>query len=299
MQLNANGILLEAEQHGPGDGVPLILIRGLGTQLAHWPARLIDGFAAAGFRTIAFDNRDVGLSQRCPHPDVPGDAGEIQRRFADGQDMPAPYTVADMAGDVIALMDTLGIGRAHVLGISMVGIITQTLIIDHADRLASATLVMTVARQLMTREDNDPKAAAALLARLLSHPQDRQTYIDAQVEEHRNWGSPGYPMPESEIRAMAATTWDRGVDPEGINRQLLATAAAPDRRGELAGVTLPCLVIHGQDDSLIPEPMGADLAALIPASEYHAIAGMGHIITPKLAPIIVGLVSEFIRRRAG
>ncbi len=298
MQINANGIALEAEETGPADGPPLILIRGLGTQMAHWPKEVMDGFAAAGFRTVIFDNRDTGLSQRCPRPGVSGDATEILRRFAAGEDIPPPYSLDDMARDVIGLMDALGIARAHVFGISMGGAIAQTLAIRHAERLLSASFVMTACRPLLDRADADPATVNDLVASLLAHPQSHGEYLRSQIDEHRRWGSPGYPMPDPDIRAMAETTWARGVDPAGINRQLLATLHAPDRRPALRDVSLPCLVIHGTDDALLPVDLGKEIAAHVPKSEFHAIDGMGHVITPALAPVIVALVADFIARRA-
>jgi pimeloyl-ACP methyl ester carboxylesterase len=297
MQITANGISLEVEEYGTSDGVPLILIRGLGTQLAHWPQAFIDGFARCGFRTIIFDNRDVGLSQRFPRADVPGDANEILELMKQGVETPPPYVIGDMARDVVGLMDALDIGKAHCLGISMGGAILQTLAIEHSDRLLSATIVMTACRPLVERTGSDPQAAVALAAKLLSYPQTEAQYQDSQVEEHANWGSPGYPMPEAEIRAMATTAHGRGVDADGMNRQLLAVADAPDRRPALRQVALPCLVIHGVQDALIPVEMGAEIAEHIPESEFHAVDGMGHIITPRLSPVIVGLVDEFVKRR--
>ena len=292
MQIRANGITLEVEDHGDTANPALILIRGLGTQLVHWPANFIDGFVGAGFRTITFDNRDVGLSARCPAPGVPGDADEIAARVTAGDDIPPAYTLDDMAGDVIGLMDALGIDRAHVFGISMGGAIAQLLAIHHADRLLSDTIVMTACRPLLDRAH-----APQMLPRLLARPETRDEAQDNWVAGHASFGSPGFPMPEDRIRAEARLAWERGHDADGINRQLLATLAAPDRRPDLASVTTPCLVIHGIDDTLIPVEFGAEIAAHIPDAEYHAIKGMGHIITPLLAPQIVSLVSDFIRRQ--
>lgn len=299
MQVSANGITIEAELHGSEDGCPLIMVRGLGTQLAHWPEALVEGFAGAGFRVVAFDNRDVGLSQRCPAPGVPAQADAILDRIRRGEPIAPAYTLDDMAADVVGLMDALGIEKAHVFGISMGGGITQLLALNHADRLLSATIVMSACRPLAARSGGDAEAAAELASSLLSRPQSRQEYLDAQVAEHAQWGSPGYPMPEDDIRAMAARAYDRGVDAEGINRQLLATSAAGGRCGALGAVTLPCLVIHGRDDALLPVELGAEIADSIPGSEFHAIDGMGHIITPALAPLIVETVRDFIARRTG
>ncbi|MGX9351355.1 alpha/beta fold hydrolase [Shimia sp. W99] len=294
MQITANGITLEVQEFGPSDGVPLILIRGLGSQLIHWPAELYEGLAARGYRTIIFDNRDVGLSQRCPAPDAPGDADAILEIAASGAPVPHAYKLTDMANDVVGLMDALDIDTAHIFGISMGGGIAQTLCIDHPDRLRSATIVMTAARPLASGEEG-----RALLPAILSRPMDKEAYIESWVQEHANHGSPGYPMPDEGIRAEAELAWSRGVDADGINRQALAVMASPDRRSDLTRVALPCQVIHGVDDALIPVELGAEIASLIPECDYHAIDGMGHIITPALAPMIVEMVDDFIRRRGG
>lgn len=292
MQVTANGITLEVEDHGPRDAPAMILIRGLGTQLVHWPPNFVEGFVKAGFRTITFDNRDVGLSQRCPAPGVPGDADEITARALAGEDIAPAYTLEDMAADVVGLMDALGIDRAHVFGISMGGAIAQILATNHADRLLTDTIVMTACRPLVERG-----VVQELLPRLLVRPETLDEAQDNWVAGHASFGSPGYPMAEEDIRAEARLAWSRGNDADGVNRQLLATMAAQDRRPRLRHVTTPCLVIHGVDDTLIPAEMGAEIAAHIPESEYVPIKGMGHIITPMLAPEIVSLVSDFIRRR--
>ena len=292
MQITANGISLEVEEHGPKDAPTIILIRGLGTQLVHWPANFIQGFVNAGFRTITFDNRDVGLSQRCPAPGVPEDPDQIKKMVEADHDIPPAYSLDDMAQDVVGLMDALSIERAHIFGISMGGAIAQVLALQHADRIITDTIVMTACRPLLERGHR-----AEIMPRLLAYPETLEQAQDNWVAGHASFGSPGYPMAEDDIRAEARLAWSRGADAAGINRQLLATMAAPDRRPALRGVTTPCMIIHGVDDTLIPLEMGAEIADHIPNSEYHAIKGMGHIITPLLAPGIVSLVSDFIRRQ--
>ncbi|MGR3635909.1 MAG: alpha/beta fold hydrolase [Shimia sp.] len=289
MQITANGISLECETHGPKDGTPLVLIRGLGSQMIHWPTELYEGLAARGYYVVRFDNRDVGLSQRCPHPDAPGDADDILARAAAGEPITAAYTLSDMARDVTGLMDALDIDTAHIFGISMGGAIAQYLATDHADRLRSATIVMTAARPLIGSDQ-----AATMLPALLSRPVGKDRYVAGWIEEHATNGSPGFPMTEAEVRAEAELAYSRGVDADGINRQVLAVIDASDRRPALSKVTLPCQVIHGEDDALIPVELGAEIAATIQNCPFHRIAGMGHIITPKLAPQIVDIVDGFI-----
>lgn len=289
MQIQANGITLEVDDHRPKDAPAIILIRGLGTQMIHWPANFITGFVDAGYRCIAFDNRDVGLSSRCPAPGVPGDADQIAAMVEQGQDIPAAYTLDDMAADVIGLMDALNIDRAHVFGISMGGAIAQILAMDHADRLLTDTIVMTACRPLILREN-----AAAMLPQLLAKNETIEQAQDSWVAGHAAFGSPGYPMAVEDIRAEARLAWSRGADAAGINRQLLATMSAKDRRPDLRKVATPCLVIHGADDALIPPALGAEIADHIPNSQFRRVPGMGHIITPSLAPHIVAMVTEFI-----
>lgn len=292
MQITANGLTLDIADHGPKDAPALILIRGLGTQRIHWPGNFIQGFVRAGFRTISFDNRDIGQSSRCPAPGVPDDPDDIAALVAAGQEITPAYTLDDMAADVIGLMDALDIARAHVFGISMGGAIAQILALNHPDRLFTDTIVMTACRPLLDRAH-----AATILPRLLTYPETLEQAQDNWVAGHASFGSPGFPMPEDDIRAEARLAHSRGSDAAGVNRQLLATLAAGDRRPALGAVTTPCLVIHGVDDTLIPVALGAEIAAHIPDSEYHAIKGMGHIITPLLAPRIVSLVADFIKRR--
>jgi len=284
MQIKANGIMLEVEEYGPQDGPPLILIRGLGSQLIHWPKALVQGFAERGYRTIIFDNRDMGKSQKCPAPGVASKAVDILAALKRGETPKAAYSLNDMAEDVIGLMDALQIDRAHIFGISMGGGITQILMTDHADRLLTATAVMTSSR-LRSLE---------LLPMLLAHPCTRAEFQDNWVKGHAFWGTPGFPMTESEMRAEAGLAHDRGWTDEGENRQVLAILAMTDRQAALRKVNLPAFIIHGAVDALVPPELGRELAGLVPGARLEVIDGMGHVITPLLSPKIVELVDGFI-----
>lgn len=293
MQIKVGGITLEAEDQGDRQAPAIILIRGLGTQLVHWPDNLIAGFVRAGFRTIVFDNRDTGRSTRFDDAAVPSDADEIIARSAAGESLEAAYSLRDMADDVTGLMDALGLEKAHVFGISMGGIITQLLAIHAPERLHSATMVMSACRPLVERGE-----VGEIIPQLVARDEaSLEEAEDALLAEYGNWGSPGYPADEAFIRAQARAAYMRGgPKAAGINRQVLATMNAPDRRPELADVSLHCCIIHGLDDALIPHELGAEIAAHINGSEYHPIKGMGHIITPLLAPEIVRITSDFIRK---
>jgi len=285
MQIIANNTTLEYAEYGPPDGPPMVLIRGLGSQLIHWPTEFVQGFANRGYRTIIFDNRDIGLSQRFGAPDTTGDADEILGAIAAGNRPKAAYTLDDMALDVAGLLDALKISKAHVLGISMGGMIAQLLAMKFAARLISATLVMTTAGV------RDP----GLLAQGLIRDEDRGAFQDSWVAGHKSWGSPGYPMTEADIRTEAGRAWDRGNSADGVNRQAIATILAADRRAALKCVDLACLVIHGAVDTVIPPAAGREIAALIPGARLEIIQGMGHVITPAVSDLINDMVDGFIR----
>jgi len=281
MQIRSNGIYLECEEYGPKHGVPLVLIRGLGSQMVHWSEALIEGFVEAGYRTIIFDNRDVGMSQRCPGTGISSDVERILAQVAVGEVPPASYYLDDMSNDVIGLLDALGIDKAHVFGISMGGAITQLLAIEHANRLLSAIMVMTTARQLSVDR----------LPELLIYPQTREQALESWLDYNNVFGSPGYPMSEAEILNEAGEAFDRGQDADGINRQTLAMLNSPDRRPLLPSIRLPCLVIHGADDRILLPELGREIGALIPVAQYEEVPGMGHVISPKLSPLIVEMVA--------
>lgn len=287
MQVTANGIQLEVEEHGPRDGVPLVLIRGLGSQLIHWPKEFVQGFADCGYRTIIFDNRDVGKSQRCPADGVDGMPETILRQIETSGKVTAAYRLEDMARDVVGLLDALKIDKAHTFGISMGGGIAQILAIEHADRLLSASIVMTRASF----------GAQMGIGNLLSYPQDRDGFIKSSLQADHAWGSPGFAPDDHYFIDLAGRAYDRGAEADGVNRQLLAILTSSDRVEALQKVNLPCYVIHGRDDALIPWQAGVEIAELITASDLEVIAGMGHVITPSLSPILVDKVDAFIKRR--
>lgn len=289
MRINANGIGLEVEDLGPKSAPSIVMIRGLGSQMVHWPNELIKGFAAEGFRVVAFDNRDVGLSDRVPTPGLDYSAEGILEQVRIGQPLVPAYSLEDMARDVIGLMDTLEIERAHIWGISMGGAIAQILAMDHAERLHSATCVMSTTRPIGKRGFDEER-----LRWLLAYPMTEAEAEDYWVEGHANWGSPGYPMSEAEIREQARRAYRRGHDPEGMNRQFLAGYMARDRQTRLEGVSLPVHVIHGEDDTLVTPALGREVASAIPDARYDEVPGMGHVVTPMLAPTMVHITKRFI-----
>jgi pimeloyl-ACP methyl ester carboxylesterase len=250
----------------------LLLINGLGSQCINYAAEWCDLFAARGFRVIRFDNRDVGLSTS--FAGAPTDASG------------AAYRLSDMALDALAVLDACGVERAHVMGLSMGGMIVQTLAIEHAERLLSMTSAMST-----TGEPEYMVSSPEALALLTGPPAtDRGSYIDAHVAGMRVWGSPAF-ADEARWREAAGRAFDRSFTPDGAARQFLAVGASGSRADGLRRVTVPTLVIHGSADTLIDPIGGRRTAELVPGARFELIDGMGHDYPPALWPRWVDLVA--------
>lgn len=291
---HTNGIELEYEVMGPAGGRPLLLIQGLGMQLIHWDEGFCGQLIERGHQVVRFDNRDVGLStwlDDLGFPNIPA----AMAAAAQGEKAEAPYVLSDMARDVAGLLDAIGWKSAHVVGVSMGGMIAQTLAVEHPARVRSLTSIMssTGAPGLP-----GPTAEAAMVL-MTPPPPDREGAIASAVQAFKTIGSPGYPIEESFLRQRAAAAYDRGFHPLGIGRQLAAILASGSRREGLAGVRVPTLVIHGRQDPLVPLACGEDTASAVPGSRLEVIDGMGHDMPPSLWPKLVELVSEHTRRADG
>ena len=281
MQLSANGISIEVEDHGSPDGEPLLLVMGLGMQLVAWHEDFVAGLVARGFRVIRFDNRDIGLSQRFDHLGVPNLMLD-SLRFAVGMGVKSGYGVADMADDAVGVLDALGIRSAHVCGASMGGMIAQHMAVRHPRRLKSLTLMMTTSgsRRL-------PGPTLKARGALISRPADVNqvdSIIDHYVQLYRLIGSPGYPATDEYLKERLGLSVRRSYRPQGTARQMVAIAADGNRSPWLGRINLPVHIIHGRDDPLVPIAAGHDLAAKIPGAEIDVIDGMGHDLPKQLWP---------------
>ena len=268
MKVQANGIEIGVDIIG--DGVPLLMIMGIGAQLLHWPEGFVRQLADAGFQCIRFDNRDMGLSQRMTGDvDVPG---LIARRLI-GRSVNSPYTLSDMARDSVGVLDALDIESAHVIGASMGGMIAQRIAIETPERMRTLTALMTSAGR---RRDAlvSLRAVRALLRSPVIHNAD--DYADSVVEFLDAVGSPGVERDLDELRRVCHLIYERGLNPAGFNRQLAAIIADGDRRAELADIDVPTLVLHGLSDPLLSPAGGRALADAIPGARFEGIDGMGH-----------------------
>ena len=293
MQISANGILLEVEDHGSPASEPLLLIMGLGMQLLGWPADFVAMLVARGFRVIRFDNRDSGLSESFDADGVPNLALD-SLRYTFGIRVRSSYTLADMAADSIGILDALGIERAHVCGASMGGMIAQHLATRWPERIKSLTLMMTSsgARRL-------PGPTLKVRTAMISRPDDPgsvDSIVAHYVRLYALIGSPVYPPAADELRERFTLAVRRSYRPAGTARQMVAIAADGDRSPTMARIAAPTQIIHGAADALIPVAAGRDLHAKIAGAAIDVIDGMGHDLPRALWPRFVADIATVAAR---
>ncbi len=276
---------------GPDDGTPLLLVAGLGLDLTSWPQRMVDGFVARGFRVVRFDNRDAGRSSRIDAP-PPGRVRQLLAR-----PRPDAYDLADMAADTVGLLDALDIGQVHLLGMSMGGMIAQTVAARHPARVLSLTSVFST-----TGHRRVGQPARSTLLRLAKAP---ARTVEESVERHLamlgHIGSSVFPPDEEVERAWATAVWDRGGARSGapVARQIGAIQASGDRTPDLARITAPTLVVHGDRDLMVHPTGGRATAAAIPGARHVEVAGMAHHLAPGVVDRLVDLTTDLARTSTG
>jgi pimeloyl-ACP methyl ester carboxylesterase len=271
----------------PGTGgEPLLLIMGLGMQMIFWPDDLCAALADRGFAVARFDNRDVGRSTHLHAAGAPPLLRILARPRA-----AAAYLLDDMAADAVGVLDALGWDSAHVVGASMGGMIAQTMAIRYPARVRSLTSIMSTPSTRIGR----PKLAA-LAALSERRVDDRDAGAERLLQVFRVIGSPAYPMDVEWMRDVGRRAYDRGHDPAGVQRQLAAIYASPDRRPGLAGVRAPTLVLHGDADPLIRPAGGRATAAAVPGARLVTYPGMGHSLPPQLWPALVDEIAAIAAR---
>ena len=291
----ANGIEIHYEEQGDPAAPAMLLIMGFGAQLTLWPDELVEALAAQGFRVIRYDNRDVGLSQKFDGVKAPG-LVKMTLLSKIGFTPKVPYTLADMADDGVGLLDALGIERAHIVGASMGGMIAQHVAARHPDRCLSLTTVFST-----TGNPKLPPARPESMKALITRPDSTEEGV---LVEHgmmlaRTIGSPGYPAPEDRLRERTLASVRRSFYPEGPTRHLSAIVADGDRRAMLRDIAVPTLVLHGEDDPLVPCEGGRDTAASIPGARLKTIPGWGHDLPLELVDELAGAIGEHARQSGG
>lgn len=278
-----SGIELEYETFGSAADPAVLLVMGFTAQMIGWDERFCRQIADQGRFVIRFDNRDCGLSSKLDGVAV--DAMGVMAAALARTELPeVPYTLSEMAADGIGLLDDLEVERAHVVGVSMGGMIVQTMAIEHPDRLLSVTSIMSTI--------GDPEYGApspeAMTVLLTPPPPSRDEFV-ARSAAYSVWSSNRY-FDAGRAAELTAIGYDRSFYPEGSTRQLSAIYASGDRTELLGNVTTPMLVIHGLDDTLIAPSGGRRTAELVPGAHLLEVADMGHDLPEPLWPLIVGAI---------
>jgi pimeloyl-ACP methyl ester carboxylesterase len=260
---------LEYQAFGDPADEAVLLINGLGSQMTRWPQPFCDLLVKRGLYAIRFDNRDTGLSTWC-----------------EGQS----YNVGDMATDGAGVLDAAGKQQAHIVGVSMGGMIAQVFAANYPARTLSLTSIMS-----NTGNPGSPPPNVELLNTRPLDPSD-PNFIADTVARAEAIGSPGYPWPPGALAARARAEADRAFNPPGIQRQMAAVRSSGDRRAKLATIKSPTVVLHGADDPLVPVAGGRDTADNIPGAELRVVPGMGHDLPPALYDIFVETISRAVER---
>ncbi|MEP6658972.1 MAG: alpha/beta hydrolase [Acidimicrobiales bacterium] len=289
----ANGIDLFYETVGDVNDPTLLLVHGFTAQIVSWEEGFVRALADRGFHVVTYDNRDVGHSTHFDgvHVNLRSVAAAVRA----GEDAGAlvPYTLSDMGADGVALLDVVGAERAHVAGVSMGGMIAQTIAIEHPDRTRSLASIMSTTGELAYGRATDEANAAILSAPAA----EREAYIAQSLEHWKIWASRYHGGAEA-LTERLGRQYDRMFYPEGATRQLGAIIASGERSKGLSALEMPTVVIHGRQDTLIQPSGGERTAELVPGSRLLMLDGMGHDLPAPLWPAIIDAIVANAERSA-
>jgi pimeloyl-ACP methyl ester carboxylesterase len=281
--VTANGIQIEYDTFGDASSPALLLIMGGGSQMIFWEVEFCELLAKKGHFVIRFDNRDIGLSTKFEEAGIPDIMAAMK-----GEPVNLAYSLDDMADDAVGLLDALGIGKAHICGASVGGMIAQVISYRHPERVLSLTSIMSG-----TGNPGLPQIKPDILAAIYKPvPEGREAFIEHSVNLWRTLWSPGFPFDEKRLRKVMAESYDRSYYPQGMARQSAAVIAHGYRRSSIASIKIPTLVIHGADDPLMSVEGGKETAHLIPGANLLIIEGMGHDMPKEAWPEIVDAISH-------
>jgi pimeloyl-ACP methyl ester carboxylesterase len=276
------GIRLCYETFGDPDNPPMLLVMGLGMQMIAWDEAFCEQLAERGFHVIRFDNRDQGLSTHTTEP-LPTPRQLLSRRIPPGR-----YLLSDMATDAVELLRRLELAPAHVVGVSMGGMIAQTMAAEHPEAVRSLVSIMS-----NTGHRWRGQPALRVYPLLLAEPtRDRDLALRRAERIFKLIGSPAYPQDPARIRELVARSIDRDPDPYGVARQLGAIVGSGDRTVQLHGITAPTLVIHGTRDRMVSPSGGRATARAIPRARLMRIEGMGHDLPPQVWPRVISAIAD-------
>jgi pimeloyl-ACP methyl ester carboxylesterase len=287
MRVTSNGLELEYETFGNKEDPAVLLVMGFSQQMIAWEVGFCTQLAARGFQVVRFDNRDVGLSTKLTMKGRPNILAILG-----GDRSTVPYGIADMADDTAGLIAELGLGAAHVVGVSMGGMIGQTLALRHPERVKSLVSIMSTIGDPNVGQPT-PEAFAALTKR---PPTERDAYIDHAVGVWRVLRSPGFAYDDARGRQKIAEAYDRSFSPEGTTRQFAAIVTQPDRTQALGALKIPVTVVHGADDPLINRSGGEAMARAVPGARLLVIPGMGHDLPEGVWSLVIDAIVDNAKR---
>lgn len=287
--LDANGVRLAYDDFGNANDPAILLIMGMATQMTAWPLSFCRGLADRGFYVVRYDNRDVGLSEKMLTARIPSTL-DMMLKAGINRPLKVSYKLDDMATDALELMNALNLNQAHVVGVSMGGMIGQVLAAKHSSRVCSLTSIMS-----SSGDPNLPRASKkvtrALLKRYLGLVKPG---LKSTIAFQRLIGSPGFPQSDDELNEKVRAAFQRSFYPPGFARHMAAIMASGSRVELLKAIKTPSLVIHGRDDVLVPLACGVDTARQIPNAALKIIDGMGHNLPESLVPILTDLVADHV-----
>ncbi|WP_461043594.1 alpha/beta fold hydrolase [Spirosoma harenae] len=294
-QVNVGNVTIAYESQGSHKAPAILLIAGTNMQLTSWPAGFCQQLVSRGYRVIRFDNRDVGLSTKFDQLGLP-DWAAIGKALAEQKTPPLPYTLDDMASDAVGLLDALGIKKAHVVGVSMGGMIAQRVAYNHPEHTLSLTSIMAgggkptfplVAKPELAGQIPPPGAAS-----------DTVAYIKREVQSMKILAGPVYPLTELQAQRRVEQAVQRAYHPEGLHRQGAASLAGfyAGRQEQLKTIKVSTLVIHGSEDPIVVVEAGRDVAANVPGAVFQLINGMGHDLPESLTNQLTSLIIDNARK---
>ncbi|WP_166268790.1 alpha/beta hydrolase [Marinobacter caseinilyticus] len=292
-RIEANGLSFCVETRGDPAGQPVIFVMGLAAQMTLWPEPLLDAYVEAGYRVIRFDNRDIGLSTHLNHR-LKGHPVGVMMRHRLGLEVDAPYTLRDMAQDVVALMDAMALPSAHLVGVSMGGMISQLVASSRPERVASLTLIMT-----STNSPKLPMPQPRLIWKLAgvgARGHDEGAVVERSLAFWKAIQSPGFPPREEEVRARIIRDYRRSYHPAGILRQTRAILATGSLASTTRRIRVPTLIVHGKSDPLVRPVAAEQLKYLVPHARLELIDGMGHDLPEPMLKTFAAMSLEMIGR---
>jgi len=288
--LQSNGLRMAYEEFGDPADPAILLVAGLYNQLVRWPLKFCELLVANGFRVIRFDNRDIGLTDKMDGVRAPSFFRLVLKHYL-WIPISAPYSLDDMADDTVGVLDALNIQQAHIVGMSMGGMISQLVTAKYPHRILSLTSIMST-----SGERGKGVASAKVSAAMLQPVTKERSALDNAVNIWQLIGSPAYPMSDDDVRTLIKAEHKRSSNPAGYMRQIAAIRTAPGRAKLLRAITAPVLIIHGNQDLLVPVSGGIDTAKHIAHAQLELFEGMGHTLPAELLPRFVELIVANIQK---